>query len=153
MGKVKTLTPKMRKFVKGYIATEGNATKAALAAYNTKSRRNAKALGKKVLHHPLVQEELYKIFHAQGLDVETISSDLRKGIDKGIEAQPNFSSAMQTLQFLLKLYTGAPVTKHLQLSYSNKEASLADVDAKIDALQQLQEKTTAILEYLAKKKK
>ena len=153
MGKVKRLTPKMHKFVQGYIATDGNATKAALAAYHTKSRRNAKGLGQRVLNHPLVQEEINKILTRNGLDVESISKDLRSGIDKGIDAQPNFSSAMSTLQFLLKLYTGAPMTKHMQMSYSNRTTQTQDIDDKVNALQQLQAKTTAILEYLAKKKK
>ena len=62
----RALTVKQRKFVKHYVES-GNATQAALAAYNTADPHTASAIAAETLEKPGVQQAVAELLDANGL--------------------------------------------------------------------------------------
>ena len=66
MGRARGLTIKQRKFVAEAVST-GNATEAALAAYDTTDRNTARAIASENLAKPALQEAVAELLDAGGL--------------------------------------------------------------------------------------
>lgn len=67
----KKLTPKQAKFVKEYVK-EGNATKAALKAYDVKNEHTANTIGAENLAKPGIQQALLRAAERMGITEEKI---------------------------------------------------------------------------------
>jgi hypothetical protein len=76
MGKRIKLTYKQKKFVKEYINTNGNGTKAVLNVYDTKDKRTAAMIASKNLTKDNVQEELKQLLQREEYKVENFTSRL-----------------------------------------------------------------------------
>lgn len=70
----KELTGKQLAFVKQYVKTNGNGTKAALASYNTDDQITAKAIASENLTKPYILTEIHKQFQRVGLSIDDVLS-------------------------------------------------------------------------------
>lgn len=77
MPRLKRPSVKQRKFVQALVKT-GNATEAALAAYNTKDRATAQNIGSQNLDKPEVQAELEKALAKNNITLENVTDSVNK---------------------------------------------------------------------------
>lgn len=77
---------KQKKFVREYLK-HGNATKAAMVAYDTKSQRNASYIGYHVLQHPLVEEYMREVLDNRGMSDDYIAHGLKEITAASLKAQ------------------------------------------------------------------
>lgn len=80
--KFSELTPKQRKFVKEYVENKGNATQAALAAYDV-AEKNASRVGHEVKNNPKVAYAIEVAFREAGLDEDYVAGLLKDVMESG----------------------------------------------------------------------
>ena len=114
----KALTLKEQKFVKEYIANNGNATEALVAAgYNPKNRQTAHAMATEVKNRPAIKNAIAKIILKKYPNSEEIIVDQMHDLltapvkmtdgDEGISA----GDKLKTLQYYNKMLGHEPATK------------------------------------------
>ena len=82
------LTIKQRKFIKEYIAT-GNATKSALAVYDTNNYNTAKSIGYENLTKLHLKKEVESLMGEAGINNVMLLDCLKAGLDSKLIAQYN----------------------------------------------------------------
>ena len=109
---MRQLTPKQRAFCKHYLATLGNAPKAALRAYNCSSRNSARVMACKALKLPQVRELLKLELLKVGLPEkalltmkESMKATKRVRVGGRTVEVPDHLIRIRAATFLLKLLT------------------------------------------------
>ncbi len=146
MPRLKRPSLKQRKFAKAYVENGGNGTKAVLASYNVKDRRNAGILAPTLLDNPMVQGEITKILNTSGLNLETLSDNAKSALQNSLAAKPSFAAGVNLLQFLFKLHGVSPVNKSVALKWSAQQnMPTKDYDSLREELQRLNKSVSQLL--------
>lgn len=74
------LTIKQKKFVKAYVANDGNGTKAALQAYNTVDEKTASVIASENLEKPSVKEAIDAALEKHGITIEKATQPIADGL-------------------------------------------------------------------------
>lgn len=78
----KQLTYKQAKFVKAYIANNGNGTKAAQESYNLKNYNTAHAVSAENLRKPSIKEAILQASERKGLTIDRVIGRMNVILDK-----------------------------------------------------------------------
>lgn len=125
-------TPKQQHFIQAYAETGGNATQAALQAYDTQDYNTAKAIGCENLTKPYIRQEIDKLMKKVQLKTE----DALRAIKDGLEADKSKTGAdhnirLRAADLTLKLHDAYPRGKevshqhaHLHMEMINQLAEL-----------------------------
>lgn len=125
--KRKPKTRKEQRFLKEYINNGGNATKAAMVAYNCSNKNSARSLGAQNLAKLSISETLeYK-----GISLDFLIDQLKKGFSAKkftkYGSVPDFAIRSHYLEIALKLYnTANPLPKNAHPSNLNQLLALFD---------------------------
>jgi len=143
------LTIRQRKFIREYLRT-GNATQAALAAYNV-SKRNAANLGYLLLHkNEKIKNALEKALEEEELNESYAVKKLKKVIDYGETSLEDIkpSDLLRALEmfFRLKGYLGKE-RKEMQLPQEEKAKKMT-VKELMAELKRLDESQKMLLEFI-----
>jgi phage terminase small subunit len=84
MPKLKRLSLKMRGFCKDFVENKGNATEAALANYNCKSRKAATVYGSIYLDKPMVKNEIERLMEEKKITDGVMFDKLKEGMDANV---------------------------------------------------------------------
>ena len=96
---VHKLSHKQRLFIQQYLQNNGNATRAALNAYNVKNTNSAGAIGCRLLRNVKVQEAISRSFEGEGSVLSRAVSLLAHVSDHGTP-----HDQLKACQVVLKLY-------------------------------------------------
>jgi phage terminase small subunit len=148
---LKKLSLKQQKFVQEYIKQNGNATQAALAAYDT-NYDSAQVIASHNLDKPNIIEAIDRqLKKSKKLDSdEYISQKLEQAIDTGIGVKATNSDAIRAIDMLLKIRNSYPnnVKKSMKLNVVS-DRSTQSIDALTKELKELNSNTTKLLGELA----
>ena len=78
--KPKKLTVKQTKFVKAYVANDGNGTQAALSVYNTTDLDTARAIGSENLAKPSIRDAVDKALELHGITINDAVEPIAKAL-------------------------------------------------------------------------
>lgn len=76
----KALTIKQKKFVKEYVANDGNGTKAALKVYDTTDSDTARAISSENLAKPAIRDAVNKSLEQYGITVDDAVAPIAKAL-------------------------------------------------------------------------
>lgn len=124
MVKKRKLTVKQQIFKKEYIKSNGNATKAALIAYNPKNIHVAKSIGSENLSKPYLKQSIEEDLKEVGYTTAQSLNSLILIQENGRDAKATASDAIKATELLLKL-EGKLVEKK-QVSKVNVNIDTAD---------------------------
>lgn len=113
------LTIKEKKFAQSYVANGGNGTEAALTAYNTKKRQNAKQIAMRVLKREDVREEVQRILDKSQTPLKRAIDNISR-LANETDVRPSADTVLKANQDILKLYSAYPEKVNKQISYSAK---------------------------------
>ena len=74
------LTIKQKKFVKAYVANDGNGTKAALESYNTVDEKTASVIASENLEKPSVKEAIDAALDKHGITMDAAIAPIADGL-------------------------------------------------------------------------
>jgi len=142
----KTPTFKQKQFAKAYVENKGNASKAALTAYNV-NKAGAKTLGYQQLQKPIVQKEIKDQLDKAGLSLEVLNEYSLDAISNNLKyGKASQAAGISQLQFLYKLHNALPASKKLTMNLSLKDQVVGkDFDEIKKLLEKQAEVTTALL--------
>ena len=103
----KRLTLKQLKFIQIYIES-GNATKAAMEAYNCKNENVAKSLGSENLTKPDIACEIEKYRKEGGLSIQKAINAINDGYDAEKKGAPDHNVRLRSADMTLKLANAYP---------------------------------------------
>jgi len=124
--KGRNMSHKQRRFVKEYVSNGGNATQAALQAYDCSSPSVARAVGCEVLAKPYVREEIQQVMDRVGLQTEDAVKTIKDALDADCQtivvlgqdgtilssaAQPDHKVRLKAADMTLKLADAYPREK------------------------------------------
>ncbi|MDA2925527.1 terminase small subunit [Acidobacteria bacterium AH-259-L09] len=120
-------TPKQQHFIQAYAETGGNATQAALQAYDTQDYDTAKAIGCENLTKPYIRQEIDKLMEKVQLKTE----DALRAIKDGLEADksktgPDHPVRLRAADLTLKLHDAYP--KKGEVSHQHAHLHLAMIN-------------------------
>ena len=118
------LTYKQKAFVKEYIKTKGNGTKAALRVYGTTSKDTAKSIASDNLEKPAIKAELAKLLRRDDRNLERITGNVAGIANEQPIKGYSGSEILEANKTLLKLH-GVLTDRKMVTSYSIN----ADLDA------------------------
>ena len=149
MPRLKKPSLKQKIFAKRYVENGGNATEAALAAYNA-DYNNAQVIGAVNLDKPLVIQEIDKILKATGMSTDSwIADKLKYAIDQGIGIKATNKDALHALDMLLKVNSSYPVKKSMSVKVSmRRETASKDISEIRGTMEKLISSTQALLASL-----
>lgn len=98
------LTYKQKAFIKKF-CQRLNATDAAGAVYNLRSRAVAQTVGSENLRKPLIREEIEKELEKQGISQQNIFSVLKQNMDAGAGVGARAADSNRAAEILLKYLT------------------------------------------------
>lgn len=131
----KRLTTKQAKFVKEYVANDGNGTKAALKAYNVKNEHTATSIASENLTKPDIQRALLKAAERMGITEEKIIEPVALALAaKDKNGKPDLDMRLKGHDRIVKLINGKE--NGLQLNIENAqgiEITFKDFGGKKDA--------------------
>lgn len=145
-----TPTFKQRKFAKAYIENNGNASKAALEAYDTFPAQ-AKTIGYQALQKPIVQKTIQELLDKKGITLDYLSDEVKDAISFNLkEGKASQAVGADLLKFMFKLHNAIPASKQVKLSYSRSE-KIASQDYKeiTKELAKISQTTQKLLEDLS----
>jgi hypothetical protein len=146
MPKLKRPSLKMKKFAREYVKNGGNGTKAVIATYEVKDKRNAGIMAPTLLDNPMVQEEIKKILNNSGLDLETIADSTKTALQSSLAAKPSFAAGVTLLQFLYKLHGVTPANKSVAVKWSaTQNVASKDYDSLRQELSKLNDSVNSLL--------
>jgi len=128
----KRLTLKQLKFIQIYIES-GNATKAAMEAYNCKNENVAKSLGSENLTKPDIACEIEKYRKEGGLSIQKAINAINDGYDAEKKGSPDHNVRLRSADMTLKLANAYPSRaqevhhrhSHLHLEMVNELSKLS----------------------------
>lgn len=97
-----SMTIKQRKWLKVYLET-GNATKAALYAYQCKNRRVAAQIGYENMRKPDVLAVMEQTFEAGDLTPVYFAKTLKRVIDSGLAGEATCADALRGMEIYAKI--------------------------------------------------
>jgi phage terminase small subunit len=116
---LKRLSLKQKNFAKEYINHQGNATEAALEAYNVNGTDSAEVIGSHNLDNPLIINEINKLLSQQGMnDDQWIAKNIKTAVETGIGVKATNKDAITVLNMLLKLKNYYPSNKNTSVKLS-----------------------------------
>jgi hypothetical protein len=130
------------------VKTKGNRTESAMRAYDTKSRNNAKLIGKRVADKPAIQEAIQTAFKNNGLDVDYLINKEKEIIESGVKyGKPSMSDARMSIQNMHKLLNSYPerVNKNMNLNIK-QDITNKDTTEILSSLKALQETTKQLVD-------
>lgn len=144
------MTLKQRQFVKKYIENNGNATQAAIEAYDVNNRHTAESIGSENLRKPEVQREIEIALERAGLSDNYISEILRKATIAGLGIKARNADALRGLDMILKLKEAYPrqvnKTAHLRINMNqNANKSYTEFIKDVERLDQTTQELLADL--------
>lgn len=102
--KPRNLTVKQKKFVKEYVATDGNGQKAAKAAYDVKSDSVARTVASENLTKPNIKEAIEAALIQHGITIEAATKPIADGLYAfKDDDQPDHSVRLKASGMALKL--------------------------------------------------
>ncbi len=106
---MKRLTGKQHRFVNEYAANGGNATQAALTAYDT-TYGTARVIGCENLTKPNIRAEIQKLMENTDLRVEDALHTIYQALHEAtnIQGQPDWSNRLRAAEMTLKLADAYP---------------------------------------------
>lgn len=139
------LTLKQKKFVKEYIASNGNATKAVIeAGYSVKNRHVAEHIGYENLRKPEIREEVETQLAKAGLTDEKLAKLLKENIEAGVGRKATASDSLRGIEMAFKLKDRFPSEKKQiqQASYRMelKGMSMAELREELRRLREKEKK-------------
>ena len=149
----KILTMKEQIFVGEMVKNKGNRTESAFKAYNTKSRENARLIGKRVADRPEVRQAIHEAFKRNGMTVDYLIEKEKEIIDKGLKyGKYTVSDARLSIQNMHRLFNSYPerVNKNMNLNI-NKSLEATDTNEILKILSDVQQTTTELLKDIKKK--
>ena len=103
-----TPTLKHKKFAKAYIENQGNASKAALEAYNIKPE-DAPTIGYQNMQKPIVQQTITELLNKAGIDLETLTDYGNEALQNNLTlGKPSQAVGADLLKFYYKLHNAIP---------------------------------------------
>lgn len=137
----------MKLFSKEYVENGGNATQAALKAYDA-DYVQAKNIGNQNLDKPIVQDEIKRQLEKAGITEEYLHEKSKHVIDLIDDEDPKtLPTATNHLQFAYKLHNAIPASKHDVRSVSLNVTN--DVNLIKDQIKANTDKLNALLEVLS----
>ena len=103
----KRLTLKQLKFIQIYIES-GNATKAAMEAYNCKNENAAAVFGSENLRKPKIACEIEKYRKKGGLSIQKAINAINDGYDAEKKGSPDHNVRLRSADMTLKLANAYP---------------------------------------------
>jgi phage terminase small subunit len=97
-----SMTLKQRLFLKFYTRSF-NATEAAYAVYNVKSRQSAAVIGSNLLRNVKVQKEIQRALEANGLTIETVVENIKRIANTKTEGPISANTIIKANQILIDL--------------------------------------------------
>ena len=142
-------TLKQKRFAHEYVKNGGNATKAALEAYDGVDYSSAKSMAMQNLQKPVVQEEINIILKKVHMTPEYALERLDKVINSGLGVKARNSDSLKGIEMLFKLHNAFPNkrTEHVSKSVRLHLSSQSFVDAQAE-LQKLHELSASLLAEL-----
>ncbi|MDA2930620.1 terminase small subunit [Acidobacteria bacterium AH-259-O06] len=113
-------TAKQWHFIQAYAETGGNATQAALQAYDTQDYNTAKVIGCENLTKPYIRQEIDKLMRK----VELKAEDALRAIKDGLEADksktgPDHNIRLRAANTTLKLHGAFPTGKDVSHQHAH----------------------------------
>ncbi len=105
-------TPKQRRFILAYVSNGGNATQAALIAYNTTDYLTAKSIGCENLTKPYIRREINKLMGNVKLTIEDAIQTIKEALQAKGNKGPDWNARLKAADMTLKLADAYPKGKH-----------------------------------------
>lgn len=148
------LTIKQRNFVKKYIESNGNGTRAALDAYNTKDATVAHSIASENLQKPAIQRAIELALERVGLSDDYISELLKNATEAGLGNKATNADTLRGVDMLLRLKGAFPTpiqkTAHMRIELHQQMINKSN-DELIRDLQKLQEDAKNLISESATK--
>ena len=121
-------TPKQRRFILAYVSNGGNATQAALIAYNTTDYLTAKSIGCENLTKPYIRREIEKLMGNVKLTIEDAIQTIKEALEAKGNKGPDWNARLKAADMTLKLADAYPKGKS-ESSESNEASATKGVFA------------------------
>lgn len=151
---LKNPRPKKRASLKQYywvnefIRNKGNGTEAALAVYDTKSRKAAGVIARDNLKKPVIKELITETLEKNGISTQKSIEWLKAGVEHNLTfGKPSQAVAATLINTVLKLQNAFPAKTSIALSYSKKESvGSKKLDEIANELKKLNLKTSTLMQ-------
>ncbi len=135
---VKKLSLKQTTFVREYVANGGNATKAALVAYDTDRPTTAQVIGSENLRKPMVSEYIEQLLAKRdGLTLDDALESLSQCLHAPMKPTISAGEKLAAITLLLKLHKAIPEKQPTPTSTTRIERSTAQAIADRVAAQEI----------------
>ncbi len=101
-------TPKQWRFIAVYISNGGNATRAALEAYDTNDYYTAKSIGCENLTKPYIRQEIEKRMSNVKLTIEDAIRTIKEALEASGNRGPDWTARLKAADMTLKLADAYP---------------------------------------------
>ena len=136
-------TRKQKHFIESYISNGGNATQAALKAYNTDDYNTAKAIGCENLTKPYLSQEINRLMGDSGISVkEALRAVCDALVATTSKGEPDHGVMLRAADMALRLSNSYPRHRHesdnrhlhLHLVEALDELPIEEIDAELKRL-------------------
>jgi phage terminase small subunit len=104
MAKKGELTPKQSKWVAEYAKNGGNATQAALKAYDTDDYNTAHAIGSENLQKPTIRQQALAALERNGVTLDKLSRVVADALDAEVDGKPKHDVRLNAARTATTLY-------------------------------------------------